>query len=50
MKYMHSEWRSRLEHWANTLSQDIYRSLGEIEFEGALTMEHLTLDQAKQLR
>jgi len=50
MKYMHSEWRSRLEHWANTLSQDIYRSLGEIEFEGALTMEHLTLDQAKKLR
>jgi alpha-mannosidase len=47
MKYMHSEWKSRLRHWANTLEQDIYRPLGNIQFEGHLTMDHLTLEEAK---
>ena len=49
MKYMHSEWRERLEHWDNTLKQDIYRPMGEIHFEGCLTMEHLSLDEARKL-
>ena len=46
---MHSEWRERLEHWDNTLKQDIYRPIGEIRFEGCLTMEHLSLDEAARL-
>ena len=49
MKHMHSEWRQRLEHWVNTLKQDVYRPLQDFNFEGSLTMEHLTLDQARQL-
>ncbi len=49
MKYMHSEWRERLEHWHNTLTQDIYRPMEEIRFEGCLTMDHLSLEEAKKL-
>lgn len=49
MKYMHSEWRSRLDHWINTLKQDIYQALGEFAFEGSLSMAHLTLSQARDL-
>ena len=49
MKYMHSEWRERLEHWDNTLSQDVYRPMGDIRFEGCLTMDHLSLEEAKTL-
>ena len=49
MKHMHSEWRQRLEHWVNTLKQDVYHPLQDFNFEGSLTMEHLTLDQARRL-
>ena len=49
MKYMHSEWRERLEHWDNTLRQDIYRPMGDIRFEGCLTMDHLSLEEAMSL-
>ena len=37
MKYMHSEWQQRLEHWCLTLQKDLYRPLGPIEVEGFLT-------------
>lgn len=50
MKYMHSEWRERLEHWYNTLSQDVYRPMEEIRFEGCLTMDHLSLEEARKLK
>ena len=30
MKYMHSEWRSRLDHWIDTLKKDFYHPLGLI--------------------
>ena len=46
MKYMHSEWKSRLAHWILTLKKDLYLPLGEIAVEGFLTMEHLTPQQA----
>lgn len=49
MKYMQAEWRGRLEHWEHTLKQDLYRPLGWIEFEGSLTMDHLSLKEAKKL-
>ena len=34
MKYMHSEWRRRLEHWLETLKKDLYLPLGGIPVEG----------------
>lgn len=48
MKYMHSEWRDRLAHWTVTLKQDIYQPYADFSFEGFLTMDHLTLDEAKK--
>lgn len=46
MEYMHSEWKQRLDHWINTLCQDLYLPLGEIPVEGFTTMDHLTPDEA----
>lgn len=48
MKYMHSEWRQRLEHWLKTLKDDFYLPLGEMEAEGFLTMEQLSPQQARE--
>ena len=31
MKYMHSEWQRRLDHWLKTLKDDLYLPLGEME-------------------
>ena len=33
MKYMSSEWTGRLDHWMDTLTQDFYLPLGELEME-----------------
>ncbi|MBQ6517776.1 MAG: alpha-mannosidase [Anaerolineaceae bacterium] len=49
MKYMHSEWRGRLDHWIDTLKKDFYHPLGPITVEAALTMEQLTPEQAGKL-
>lgn len=49
MKYMHSEWRSRLDHWIDTLKKDFYHPLGLIETEAAFTMDFLTPEEALQL-
>ena len=46
MKYMHSEWRSRVDHWIDTLKKDFYHPLGPIEVEAAFTMEYLTPEEA----
>lgn len=46
MKYMHSEWWQRLDHWLNTLKQDLYLPLGDIDVEAFTTMDHLTPAQA----
>ncbi len=48
MKYMHSEWRSRVDHWIDTLKKDFYHPLGPITVEAAFTMEHLTPEEALQ--
>ena len=48
MKYMHSEWKGRLQHWIHTLKQDLYLPLGPIEVEGFRTMEHLPLEEAQK--
>ena len=36
MKYMHSEWQARLEHWMETLKKDLYLPLGPIEVDAFL--------------
>ncbi len=46
MKYMHSEWRQRLNHWLETLKQDLYLPLGNIDVEAFLTMDYLTAEEA----
>ncbi len=46
MKYMHSEWRRRLDHWLDTLKRDFYHPLGTIPVEAAFTMEHLSPAEA----
>ncbi|MBQ9252323.1 MAG: alpha-mannosidase [Clostridia bacterium] len=47
MKYMHSEWRERAQHWIETLKKDLYLPLGEIPVEGFITRDHLTPAEAK---
>ena len=49
MKYMHSEWRSRLDHWIDTLKKDFYHPLGLIKTEAAFTMDFLKPGEALQL-
>ena len=46
MKYMHSEWRSRVDHWIDTLKKDFYHPLGPIPVEAAFTMDCLTPEEA----
>ena len=46
MKYMHSEWRGRLNHWIETLKKDLYIPLGPIDVEAFLTMDELTVEEA----
>ncbi len=46
MKYMHSEWQERLQHWMETLRKDLYIPLGPIEVDSFFTMEHLTPEEA----
>ena len=46
MKYMHSEWRNRVEHWIDTLKKDFYHPLGPIEVEAAFTMDYLMPEEA----
>ena len=46
MKYMHSEWQGRLQHWLETLRQDLYLPLGPIQVESFMTMDHLTPAEA----
>ena len=48
MKYMHSEWRRRLDHWTETLKKDFYRPLGRIPTEAFFTTEHLTPSEAAE--
>ncbi len=48
MKYMHSEWKGRLQHWIETLKQDLYLPLGPVEVESFTTMDHLTPAEAAQ--
>ncbi|MBR2823401.1 MAG: alpha-mannosidase [Clostridia bacterium] len=48
MKYMHSEWRRRLDHWIDTLKRDFYHPLGPIPVEAAFTMDHLTPAEAME--
>ena len=46
MKYMHSEWSGRLNHWIETLKKDLYRPLGDIPVEAFCTMDHLAPEEA----
>ena len=46
MKYMHSEWQKRLDHWLDTLKKDLYLPLGSIDVEAFFTMDYLTPDEA----
>ena len=48
MKYMHSEWRERLEHWIDALKKDLYLPLGELPVEGFITCDHLTPEEASR--
>jgi len=43
-----SEWAGRLENWLVTLEKDFYAELGEVNFEGFTTFDHLTLSQAEK--
>ena len=47
MKYMHSEWLERAQHWIETLKKDLYLPLGEIPVDGFITRDHLTPAEAK---
>ena len=46
MKLMSNEYSGRLKHWQRTLQQDFYRPVAGIAFEGFLTMDQLTPEEA----
>ncbi|MBQ6959516.1 MAG: alpha-mannosidase [Clostridia bacterium] len=46
MKYMHSEWRSRVDHWIEALKEDLYLPLGRIDLAAFFTAEHLPPEEA----
>ena len=41
-----AEWKDRLAHWTHTLAKDFYHPLGDIPFEGFITAEQLSTEQA----
>lgn len=41
MSLLHSEYKDRLAHWQRVLANDLYRPVGEINFDGFTTMQHL---------
>ncbi len=46
MQLMNNEYRDRLEHWQRTIQQDFYMPVQPIHFEGFLTMDQLTVEEA----
>ena len=46
MQLMNNEYRDRLEHWQRTIQQDFYMPVQPIHFDGFLTMEQLTVEEA----
>ena len=46
MKWVGSEWGSRVAHWMETLKQDMYLPLGGIDVEAFTTMDYLTPEEA----
>lgn len=47
VRTLSAEWSGRLDHWIHTLKQDFYFPLGNIEFSGFFTKEHLKYEAAK---
>lgn len=45
---MQPEWKGRLDHWIQTLQKDFYEPLGEINFEGFVTFDQLSVQQAME--
>ncbi|MCI8440937.1 MAG: alpha-mannosidase [Provencibacterium sp.] len=41
-----AEWKDRLRYWTHALTEDLYRPLGEILFEGFVTPEQLSAGEA----
>lgn len=48
MGILSSEWEERIAHWIRTLAKDLYVPLGEICWEGFMTMDHLSLEEVKR--
>ena len=46
MKLISNEYSGRLKHWQRTLQQDFYMPVQPIVFEGFVTMEQLTPEDA----
>lgn len=46
MKYMHSEWRSRVDHWIEALKEDLYLPLGRIDLAAFFSADHLPPEEA----
>ena len=48
MQLMSNEYRDRLRHWQRTIQQDFYLPVKTIDFEGFVTMEQLTPEDASR--
>ena len=46
MQLMSNEYRGRLKHWQRTIQQDFYVPMQPISFEGFVTMDQLTVEEA----
>ncbi len=45
-KWNHNEWQDRLTAWKNELATRFYKPLGEVELEGFLTEDQLSVEEA----
>ena len=50
MKLISSEWEERIKHWIRTLKEDLYQPLGEIQWEACRTWEHISPQEAQNLK
>ena len=49
MNIFSSEWKERVDHWVRTLIDDLYEPIDAISWTACETMEHVSLEDAKQL-
>lgn len=45
---LQAEWKDRIRIWKDELKRQFYKPVLELKWDGCLTMEHLSYEQAKK--